>query len=272
MRLSGLALFDDRNLKRYEWVGSRRGLFRPFPDSFRDLMRWRCCSRLCLVLLTARPANMRLIGIGTTGKIAANMTRELNLGLGRCFPWVLAAYLVAGQFRVAHGQELSSAHAAATDELNLGSDESFESFDKEQGARNAHRMRNAGLIVAGSSYGLSAFMATAVLVSPKIMDRFMGSGTDSSNSEASSRHFLPLYVPLAGPIWSLAYSDVHSQTGNVFWLAILGVGQFVGTGLYMYGVYETPAPKPTHAMSLRISVLPLILSPNARGLGAVGTF
>ena len=66
--------------------------------------------------------------------------------------WTLGVCLITAQFGVARGQDLNGTHAVSKDEPNTVDYDLNELARTEQQARRAHKMKNAGLIVAGSSY------------------------------------------------------------------------------------------------------------------------
>jgi len=188
----------------------------------------------------------------------------------RAWAWALAVFIMVMGSGVAHAQGATTTLSAQPTRTDANDDEAEGYFTRVKKARSARRYRTAGLIVAGTSYGLSAFLATCSIVGPKTFESLMGSGEPSTGG-TSDRHVLPLFLPLAGPIWSLTYSDMNREPGNVFWLVVLDVGQFLGAGLYAYGLSETPTIERSAVAVSTLSLRPLI-SPYSRGLALSSIF
>jgi hypothetical protein len=187
----------------------------------------------------------------------------------RAWAWTLAVFIIVTGSGVVHAQGATTTLSSQAPLTDANDDEAEGYFTRVKKARSARRFKTAGLIVAGTSYGLSAFLATCSIVCPRTFESLMGSG--ASTGGTSGRHAAPMFLPLAGPIWSLTYSDMNREPGNVFWLVALDVGQFLGVGLYAYGLSETPTTERSAAAVSRLSLRPL-LSPYSRGLTLSGMF
>lgn len=111
--------------------------------------------------------------------------------------------------------------------------------------RESHKSVVPGAVVFLSSYGLATFVGLAPTVD-LAWERALGG---EPHPEQDPDHYLPLLVPLAGPIWSLGYSDIRKDSGSVFWISAAGIGEVVGATLFTVEALAPDRPVPHWALS-----------------------
>ncbi|HEX7672102.1 MAG TPA: hypothetical protein VF395_21050 [Polyangiaceae bacterium] len=118
-----------------------------------------------------------------------------------------------------------------------------------------------GKILFWSGYAASASLGLiVVLLSGGLAEGGHGCVGDvcSDNPWSSSRHYWPLFIPLVGPAWTLAYSDVNDSRGNAFWLGSFLALQVTGATLYVAGKASERADEAdsAHRDHFTLAVLP----------------
>ena len=127
-------------------------------------------------------------------------------------------------------------------------------------------LRTSGAVLFAGGYGLAWITATTMVLGPPLYP--LGPGPVYEKSRWTvSRHWWSLYVPIAGPLLSLGYSDIRRDAGARFYLYTSFALQSAGAGLWLAGVAAELFRGPRSS----VAVVPL-LAPKARGLSAVGVF
>lgn len=132
--------------------------------------------------------------------------------------------------------------------------------------KQARELRVTGGAIALASYGFTALFLTIALGISHLPD------VHPLPENPKESHLLPMYVPLVGPLWSLSYSDVSRSKGSWFWFGLSGVGQVVGSAVYIVGVVKTPDKPRKSTLASSVSVVPLIDRNGSLGMGIAGQF
>lgn len=122
-----------------------------------------------------------------------------------------------------------------------------------------------GLVIGGAVTFGAIYLITALTAG------LIQSVADTVNSEAEE--VTPLYIPVAGPF--VAMATLNAEGGGIVALALLGVGQAAGVGMFITGLAAQQTELVRNDVGAndkpRIHLAPLV-GKGQQGLSVVGSF